>query len=303
MEICFKCFSSIENKTAIHGLHEDCFRAWFNLSINDATEFQDIILRLDQQDTVNPINSIHASFFQGKFKKYSAALNNHPYILKVQDKDYPELPRVEYLSNQIAQKLGIVVPKFYLICFLNEVDAFVVHNFMENYQPGNLIHLYHFIKEDQSFSCRTIIQIIEEKIGRINAVKQFVFLCLFDALIGNHDRHGRNIAFIETTKGLELAPFYDNPSYIGIEDQSLLLAQHNPRGKIETSLVIDPTLKDYVHEFIQMGYQTWIQEFIKNVYKANVDELTKNSFLSEKRKEAFLNLVMKRIQEFDHVSL
>ncbi len=302
MEICFKCSNSIEKKAAIHGLHEDCFRTWFNLNISDSSDFQDIVLRRDQEDS-KLINPIHTSFFQGKFKKYSAALNNHRYILKVHDKDYPELPGVEYLSNQIAQKLGIIVPNFYLICFLNEVDAFVVHNFMEDYHPGNLIHLYHFIKLDQPFSCKTIIQIIEEKVGRIDAIKQFVILCLFDALIGNHDRHGRNIAFIETTKKLELAPFYDNPSYIGIEDQILLLAQHNPRGKIATSFVEDPTLKDYIYEFNHMGYQNWIQEFRKNVDKTNIDVLIKNSFLSKKRKEAFLNLVTRRIQEFDHVSL
>jgi serine/threonine protein kinase HipA of HipAB toxin-antitoxin module len=53
-------------------------------------------------------------------------------------------------------------------------------------------------------------------------------MCLFDALVGNHDRHGRNIALIETRKGHILSPFYDNPSYIGIEDHNLLLAEHNP---------------------------------------------------------------------------
>jgi hypothetical protein len=303
MKKCFKCLRIIENEAPIHGLHKECFYGWFKIDPNSSTDFVDIALRSEKSDSSLSVNPINTSFFQGKFKKYSGTLDKRSYILKVQDKDYPELPCVEYLSNQIAKRFGLIIPDFYLIHFLNEMDTFVVHNFMDNYTPGNLIHIYHYIQNNQPFSCKTIIKIIEEKVGRLEAIKQFVFLCLFDALIGNHDRHGRNIGLVETRKGLELAPFYDNPSYLGIEDQSLLLAFHNPRGKIAVSSSNEPTMKDYVSEFHQMGYEPWLKEFRHLIDKIDIHQMVETSFLSKKRKIAFPSLIERRIKEFDDVNV
>ena len=302
MAVCFKCCGELNGSEVIHGLHELCFRAWFKLTPDDLTEFGNCAIRSEHGDpSLHKIMNV--SSFQGTFKKYSAELNRLNYILKVQDDDYPELPKMEYLSNQIAHAVGLKIPKYYLIRFLNEMDAFVVHNFMDNHRSGNLIHIYHYIEAGKPFSCQTIIEIIEKKTKRLEAVKKFVWLCLFDALIGNHDRHGRNIAFIETSKGFELAPFYDNPSYLGIEEYTLLRAQHSPKGKIETLLTNEPTLKDYLIEFDQMGYGKWIKEFHKKVLKSQITHLVENSFLSEKRKQALLDLIKRRLEEFSYVIL
>ncbi len=124
-------------------------------------------------------------------------------------------------------------------------------------------------------------------------------MCLFDALIGNHDRHGRNIALIETKKGFILAPFYDNPSYIGVEHHSLLLAQHNPRGKIATSLTIEPTLRDYVQDFNDLGYGSIVLSFLSKIQKTDFRTLIQKSFLSERRRIAFLTLIKSRQEEFE----
>lgn len=302
MILCLKCLKEIASHDDIYGLHPTCFSSWFNLN-NPSFEFEDIVLRREKSPSALPAIPINTSFFQGAFKKYSAKLGSHSYILKVQDDNYPELPCVEYLSNQIGQQIGLLVPDFYLIRFPKERNAkfaFVVHNFMEKYIPGNLIHIYHFI-DGQPFSCKTILSVIEEKVKRINALKQFVFLCLFDALIGNHDRHGRNIALIETKKGYELAPFYDNPSYIGIEEQSLLLAKHNPRGKITTSHNDEPTIGDYAIEFIGMGYESWVKDFRESVNRIQIDQFIEKSFLSNKRKQAFASLIQQRLEEFKNV--
>lgn len=308
MQICFKCLQPIEGEVPTHGLHASCFSQWFGVDVS--SDFLDVVLRKDKQELDFSVNPLTSSFFHGKFKKYSARLvdprlANHlgdrSYILKVQDTYYPELPRVEYLSNQIAQQLGLRLPDFYLIRFYNEIDAFVVHNFIKDTIPGNLIHIYHFIQSSSHFSCSEIIRIIEEKVGRMEDVKQFVFLCLYDALIGNHDRHGRNIAFIDSPKGVKLTPFYDNPSYLGIEDDSLLLAQHNPRGKIATSFTDEPTMKDYVKEFERLGYQEWINEFRKRLNKIDLDVLIQKSFLTEKRKQSLRSLIHRRQKELgDH---
>lgn len=297
MKICFKCSKTIDSQDLLYGLHKNCFCAWF--SLKSPADFQDVVLSKEEDSPQFDRPSINTSFLQGKFKKYSARLNDQSYILKVQEEGYPELPVVEYLCNQIAQKIGLILPSFYLIRFPDEVEAkaaFVVDNFMKKHIPGNLIHIYHFIGE-QPFEIQTIFNILKEKVGRLEALRQFVFLCLFDALIGNHDRHGRNLGLIETKKGYELAPFYDNTSYIGIEDQSLLLAHHNPRGKISTSDNAEPTIKDYVNAFCQMGFKSWLDEFLQRVEKATLFQLIEKSFLSEKRKKGFSNLINRRLQE------
>ena len=119
----------------------------------------------------------------------------------MQDEDYPELPVVEYLCNQIAQKIGLIIPSFYLIRFPNDFNAstsFVVDNFMEKHILESDPYLSFY--QGATFTTRTIFNIIKEKVGRLEALKQFVLLCLFDALIGNHDRHGRNIGLIKREK-------------------------------------------------------------------------------------------------------
>ena len=104
MQICFKCLAPVTKDDCLHGLHQRCFIAWFHLEA--LTDFDDVVIK-QNEDEVSL--SFHSSFFQGKFKKYSAQLGNKHYILKVQQKEYPELPHVEYISNQIAATLGLRV--------------------------------------------------------------------------------------------------------------------------------------------------------------------------------------------------
>lgn len=298
MKICFKCH--LEVLEPFHGMHKCCFFEWFGRDLPNDADFYDIVLLKEKNDISQQL-AHNTSFFQGKFKKYSGRLGQKTYILKVQDKDYLELPHVEYCCNQIAKSLKINVPSFYLIRFLNEIDTFVVHNFMNDFHSSNLIHIYHFMDEKIPYSINTIVGIISQKVGRMEAIKQFVWMCLFDALIGNHDRHGRNIGLIQTPKRFELAPFYDNPSYIGIEDDSLLLASHNPRGKISTSDSENPTMKDYVLEFKRLNYLEWVLEFYKNIKKDDISKIIDLSFMKDKRKTAFKKLIEARYKELEDV--
>ena len=71
------------------------------------------------------------------------------------------------------------------------------------------------MKNREEHNCERLVTIIVEKTGRRTEQERFVFLTLADSLIGNHDRHGRNLGFIQSPKGLRLAPFYDNPSIVG----------------------------------------------------------------------------------------
>ncbi|HEY5234990.1 MAG TPA: HipA family kinase [Rhabdochlamydiaceae bacterium] len=293
--ICFRCSQTIsEEKTTVSGLHESCFLDWFKLK--ERSHFTDVAAK-EISTGKEPFLELNGSFFHGKFKKYSAVLDGKCYILKVQEEDFPELPVTEYLCNQLARYLGLLVPDFYLIRFEEAVETFVSQNFMPKQPSSNLIHIYHFLKSSEDFNCQSILDIIRTQTQRLEDMERFIELTLFDALIGNHDRHGGNLGMIESPKGLYLAPFYDNPSYLGTEIETLLSAQHEPRGQIFTAESKEPKMRDYVKEWLRLGYGEIVERFRQKIEINTLVALVENSFLSLKRKEAFKKLITNRYLE------
>jgi len=291
---CLKCKKPLKTAETWYGLHLDCFRQWFGL--NQQEEFVDVTIR--SQSMAPPEHrSINSSFFQGKFRKYSSLLGGKSYILKVQQKEYPELPATEFLCNQIYEHLKINVPNYYLVRFPQKKLCFVTKNFMPELEASSLDHIYHFVKPEMEYDCETIINIIEEQTGRRTEQENFAYLTLSDSLIGNNDRHGRNLGFIRSATEMYLAPFYDNPSAISVEDVSFLEADLQPKGSIFTKDSHEPTMKDYIREWKRLGYDEVIDRFRQNLSLATITNLISASPLSEKRKKAFLRLISKRSQE------
>lgn len=301
---CFKCLEEILSVEQQHyGLHASpCFQVWFQEALDPFTNefpvFQSLVRKSQADSSASPILS---SNFQGRYKKYSAVLGTKHYILKVEEEKYPELPATEYLCNQIADFLKIPVPLYRLIRFEdaeNNFVSFVTSNFMSDLPGTNLKHIYHYLnKPFENFNCQIILEVIKSNSIRKKDVKIFIEMCLFDALIGNHDRHGRNLGFIETSKGKFLSPIYDNPSYVGIEEELFLKSDLEPKGKISTQHTNDPTMKDYVIEFKRLGFQNIISNFKKNVKLEKIFYLIDNSFISVNRKLALKNLIKKRYKE------
>jgi len=290
---CLKCLKPIDNQHH-HGLHITCFSEWFNT--DNTPEFVSLQRRTsassEHKANLNPQNT---SFFHGKFKKYSAKLNNNSYILKMRQDEAPELPEVEYLCNQIGKLLGIPVAEFYFINFNGE-QTFVTKNFITSDNPTDLQHIYHFRNDDQH-NCSGIINAIKEKTGKPHAINIFIQTILFDALIGNHDRHGRNLAFIITAKNCSLSPIYDNVSYLSLESGNMLKADFNPTGKIHTSETFEPSMRDYVKELIKLGYKDEVNIFYKRVKLEAILQLIDNSFCSSLMKNAMKSLIEKRFTE------
>lgn len=292
---CYKCKKLFVNKDSIwEGLHPECFSNWFN--INSLEPFQDVVAR-HSETLENEWSRITSSFFHGKFRKYSAKIGTTSYLLKVQQSELPELPTMEYLCNQLAQSLGLLVPNHFLIRFQNELDAFVCKNFMQDYPSSNLVHIYRFLDSPEQYSCEGLLQILEREVKRYDDIVRFVRICLFDALIGNHDRHGRNLGIIQSSDGSRLAPCYDNPSYLALEIPQLLGAYHEPRGAIATKHTREPTMIDYVNEWLRLGFDESIKEFKNKVNLSEIHHLIKNSFVSPKRQDAFIRLTERRYKE------
>jgi len=294
---CLKCRLQIDHPSSAHyGLHPDCFTEWFKaLKTAEFVSLQRRSSTSDQSANQPPQNT---SFFHGKFKKYSADLDGQSYILKMRQDEAPELPEVEYLCNQIGKLLGISVAEFYFIDF-NGDRTFVTKNFIKPGAPTDLQHIYHF-RSDDKHSCEGIINVITEKTQLPYDVRMFIKTILFDSLIGNHDRHGRNLAFIITAKNTSLSPIYDNVSYLSLESGNMLKADFNPTGKITTSITLEPSMRDYVKELKKLGFGDDIQEFYKNIKLPQLYQIIDESFCSTLMKEAIKALIKKRFVELEN---
>lgn len=289
---CAKPFLSGEEDS--YGLHKNCFKEWFGL--RKVSEFLDLAIRSKSQSPQEN-KELNISFFNGAYRKYSARLEEISYILKVQHKEYPELPATEFLCNQIFESLNISIPNYYLIRFPEDQFCFVTKNFMSGLTSSDLVHIYHFVKNEMNHDCESLVKIIGEQTGRRTEQERFVYLTLADSLIGNHDRHGRNLGFIQTPKEMYLSPFYDNPSALALEEYSMLGADLQPRGSIFTKETDKPTTRDYVLEWTRLGYSDVVNSFRKQYSLEKIKSLIDKSYLSEKRQKALLRLITKRSEE------
>ncbi|MES2204496.1 MAG: HipA domain-containing protein [Pseudomonadota bacterium] len=299
---CLKCLLPIENIAhARYSLHFTCFEEWFHVDKHaEFVSLQPISHGISVSDS--QFSSQNTSFFHGKFKKYSAELNGENYLFKMRQTEAPELPEVEYLCNQIARICHINTTQFYFIEF-NGDKIFVTKNFIQSEIGDDLQHIYQFRLNDQH-SCEDLIKIIGEKTRQPVFVKVFIKTVLFDALIGNHDRHGRNLAFIANRSGYYLSPIYDNVSYLGLESGEMLKADFNPVGKITTQAADQPCMTDYVHELIRLGYKNEVQEFyqhLKGIGGVQIMYRIDNAFCSDLMREAIKKLINKRFKELENV--
>lgn len=294
MNDCCKCTKPLINEEKWYGLHKNCFIEWFSLI--KLSEFSDIIPR---SQSLAPLENRakNASFFHGAFRKYSSRLGENDYILKVVQEDHPELPATEFLCNQIYGILGIEIPKYYLVRYPEDQFCFVTKNFMSPFPNSSLVHIYHYLKSREEHNCEKLVTVIGENTGRRIEQERFVYLTLADSLIGNHDRHGRNIGFIQTPKGMFLAPFYDNPSFVGLDNDLMLGADLQPRGAVFTKDTDEPKMKDYVVEWNRLGYGNVVESFRKTFSLEKVRSLVEGSFLSVKRQKALVRLINKRSEE------
>lgn len=302
MNICLKCNNELNQNDAVYGLHKRCFDQSFGLSEN--VEFKDLDPKKssDTSSGSRPeIKKQKNTFYHGVYLKYSARLGSTEYILKVEEPRFPELPLIEYLCNELASILEIEVPPYHLIDFNGRL-AFVTRNFMQDY-TGTLVHIYNYLSEGEDHhNCEEIINVIAGQTGKLAEVSKFINICLFDSLIGNNDRHGRNLGIIVTSSFKKLAPMYDNPSCLGIEDDFFLVSDINPGGSIWTKDNKHPKSFDYIKEFQRLGYGDLVNAFIIKItsQSSNIIKAVEVARLSQKRKDALIKLLNKRIEEFNN---
>jgi hypothetical protein len=173
---------------------------------------------------------------------------------------------------------------------------------MQDY-VGALHHIYKFLPPGEQYhSCEKLTQCILEKTGRLADVAAFVEICLYDALVGNNDRHGRNLGIIETSKGKFLSPMYDNPSYLGIVEKPLLGAHFSVSGAIYTEHSKKPKLIDYIVEFDRLGHKRVVDQFKSRAISKNSEIMSfiGNTPICTQRKKAFIDFIDARVGDLEN---
>jgi serine/threonine-protein kinase HipA len=160
-------------------------------------------------------------FGDGAFSLPQAAASSH--ILKPDNarvQDYPFCPANEHFCMQLARDVGLPVPQTWLVHLPEPV--YVVARY-DRYLDGTKVRRLHQIDLCQllnkwpgykyeaqggaSFAeaYAALEQLRQPAVARERALRWLVF----NYLIGNSDAHAKNLAFLVSAQGIELAPFYD----------------------------------------------------------------------------------------------
>ena len=295
--LCLKCRLEITNEQEKYGLHPKCFVAWFK--VDPSAEFLSLTQRSAQSSSGKNSNYSpnNTSFYHGKFKKYSADLGGDGYILKMRmEREGPELPEVEYLCNQIGASVGLPVADHFYINFHSEL-VFVTKVFIKKGGATANLDPIHKYRADDKHDCETLAKTIEETTKRPYDVEVFYNSILFDALVGNNDRHGGNLAFIVTPSKTVLSPIYDNVSYLGLCSGGILNADIHPTGRIATLETKEPSMNDYVKELKRLGQSDLVHAFVNKLKIQKIEELIENSYCTALMKAAMKRLILKRNKE------
>lgn len=307
MNYCLRCNKELEAKDAHYGQHLACFEKIFR--VTGKIEFSSLIRKSSTSD-VNNIDADNqtsphlTSYFGGNYRKYEAILGDTKYILKLSKSEYPELAPVEYVCNKIAYHCGLVIPvPFTLIDYGKNELAFVSKNFMDKQSVHSTMnHLYHYkpLHDQEHYTVEDIVKTIYRETGSTIDTNMFFRMLLFDALIGNHDRHGRNLALITTAKSQHLTPIYDNPSCLGLESGSMLRATFSPRGKIWTKNSHEPEMTQYLEEMDRIGVIDQAREFHNETSIEKIVEYIDESLsLSIEMRSALKKLISKRYEDLE----
>lgn len=303
MKYCLNCHQKLSSKDSHFGLHLACFEMVFEC--RGKIEFEALTRKNSTSFDSDPTKhtSPHlTSYFGGNYQKYEGQIKGQSYIIKLSKQNYPELTAVEFVCNQMAKALGIRVPQpFCLLDFAEDGFGFVSKNFMANsLHNATLNHLYHYLPVGHArYTVEEIAKAIHQETNSLKDYHEFFKTVLFDALIGNHDRHGRNLALIETAQGKRLSPVYDNPSALGLEAGRFLKMQHEPRGKIWTSQSKEPKMKEYLVEIKRLKLLPLAKKFFNTIDLTQIlSFVLEPHFLSKDMKAALKNLITRRYQEY-----
>ena len=223
------------------------------------------------------------------------------FIFKPQTDTYPELPENEDLTMHMAEVARIKVVPHSLIRLADSTLGYITHR-IDRTKKGEKIDMedlcqltLHPTEYKYKSSCEQIAKTIVaySSMPKLDLVN-FMQVLLFSFITGNNDMHLKNFSLYRPKKLYQLTPAYD----------LLNIAIVNPKDKEELALTLNGKksrlkLSDFLKASATMGIEENVTmqliASMKNALPAWA-ELINNSFLSKDMKEAYLELIDKRIK-------
>jgi len=177
---------------------------------------------------------------------YNFCIPGYRYLFKRSRSGFPEQYWIEIFAYQLGCLVGVTVP-----------SAFVAYN-SNTREAGALIEWFYIPKEEKYISGGDILQARIEEFDRKkgekhnfqsivdalnpefwkleeNWIQNFAKMIIFDALIGNTDRHQDNWGVITnfTVFTSRISPAFDNGTSMGHEIQEKKFSQFDERVRLE----------------------------------------------------------------------
>lgn len=223
------------------------------------------------------------------------------FILKPQNSLYPQMPETEHLSMKLAALFKIDIVPVNMIRLASGELCYITKRIDRN-PDGSKNHMIDFLQilelEDKY---KGTMETLGKTIGELSANTlldklRFFELTVFNYIIGNNDMHLKNFSMWLSDQQWTLAPAYD------LLNVKLIL----PKDEEDTALLLGGKKmnfnKGYFDRFAKdlKLNEKQINAIYKRLLKwlPEATQLIDISFLTEKRRIDFKNLVTQRVQQF-----
>lgn len=223
------------------------------------------------------------------------------YILKPQNKTFPEMPENEHLTMKMAEIFGISTVPSSLIRLKSGELSYITKR-IDRKENGEKIHMQDMFQITEAFDkYRSSLEKIAKAISEYSSntlldILRFYEVILFSYITGNNDMHLKNFSLIRNNEDWELSPAYD----------LLNVHLHLPEDKEETALTLaGKKSRLNKKDFIQLGLKFNLSEKqISNSFKRlkkgekKMLALIEKSFLTPENQEKYKVMISSRLDIF-----
>lgn len=223
------------------------------------------------------------------------------YILKPQNKQYPQMPENEHLSMKLAALFKIDIVPINMIRLASGELCYITKR-IDRKPDGSKIHMIDFLQilelEDKY---KGTMESVGKKVGELSENTlldklRFFELAVFNFIIGNNDMHLKNFSMWLSHMGWTLSPAYD------LLNVKMIL----PQDKDDTALLLGGKKlnfnKSYFNRFgeVLSLNNKQISAVYKRLYKwlPKANEIIDISFLSDDNKSEYKRLIAERVKLF-----
>ncbi len=226
------------------------------------------------------------------------------YIFKPPSDRFPEMPENEHVTMRIAEAFGIRVVPSSLVRLASGELSYITKR-IDRSDSGEKIHMLDMFQITEAFDkYKGSLDRIGKALDRYSANTLldkifFLELVLFTFLTGNNDMHLKNFSMIEQAFGWGLAPAYD------LLNVAIILAEDTE----EMALTLAGKKRKLTREHFELLGQGMglTDRQIKGSFKRmkknrhQAQEWIGLSFLSEKMKKSYSEVLQARYQQLDLV--